>query len=184
METRFLKVLFSYIGLFLTIWLKRDLAIAYMLYLPLLIVPKKHWESYGITLKSWEKSLKLCALASLIFLLPFTIASIALSISQGFRGITFSAALYQFIGVALPEELFFRGYLQTEISKLTLNPWKSIILTSILFTVVHLFKGITPVNVGVFLPSLIFGYLREETGSILASTIFHALSNIIFFSLF
>ncbi len=184
MGTRFLKSSFSYIGLITLLWIRRDIAMAYMLYLPLLLIPRTLWESYGITLKNWAKSLKLLVLTSALFLLPFAIASIALSYSKGFHKIPLSLILIQILGVALPEELFFRGYLQTEIKEMTRNPWKSITLTSILFTIAHLFKGITPLNVGVFLPSLIFGYLREKTGSLLAPILFHALSNILFFSLF
>lgn len=179
-----MKVSFSYLGLLAIIWVKKELAIAYMLYLPLLIIPRSFWERYGITIKNWKRSFRLFALASLVFLLPFIVASIGLSFSRGFKNLSLSLALYQFLGVALPEELFFRGYIQTEIKEFTQNSWKSIIITSLLFMAVHLFKGITPVNVGVFLPSIIFGYLREETDSILAPILFHALSNIIFFSLF
>lgn len=184
METRFLKSSFSYIGLLILLWIRRDLAPAYMLYLPLLLIPRHQWEEYGITFKNWKLSLRLTALASLVFLLPFIIASIGLTYSRGLHNIQASNLLIQVVGVALPEELFFRGYIQTEIKKRLKDRWKSIILTSVLFTLAHLFKGINPLTIGVFLPSLVFGYLRDETNSIISSVIFHALSNIVFFSLF
>jgi len=166
------------------LWLKKEISIAYMLYLPLLILPKAQWGKYGIKIKGWKYDLKLFTLASLLFLLPFAILSIELSLSKGFKRIPLTFVLYQFLGAALPEEVFFRGYLQTEIKELTRNKWISILLTSLLFMLAHLFKGINFLSLGVFFPSLVFGYLREKTGSILASILFHALSNVIFFSLF
>lgn len=184
METRYLKASFSYIGLLILLWLKRELSIAYMLYLPLLIIPKTSWEEYGINIRGWKRGLKLFLLACLLFLLPFSIGSIKLSLSRGFKELPLNFILYQFIGAALPEEVFFRGYIQTELKKSLKNAWISIILTSSLFMIAHLFKGLNPVNFGVFLPSLVFGYLREKTGSILWPILFHALSNILFFSLF
>ncbi len=184
METKFLKSLFSYVGLILLLWFRTELAIAYMLYLPLLLIPRRRWKEYALTLENWKLSLKLFVLASAVFLLPFTVLSIKLSYSHGFHRISFSLLIFQFLGAALPEEIFFRGFLQTEIEKITGGTWKSILLTSLLFSCAHLFRGVNPLTIGVFLPSLIFGYLRARTGSVLAPILFHATSNILFFCLF
>ena len=98
--------------------------------------------------------------------------------------------LDQFIVVALPEELFYRGYLQTRLRDVwprgrlflgaRLGPafW----LTAVLFALGHL--AIFEVwRLSVFFPALVFGWLREKTGSILPAVIFHALSNLSLFVL-
>ena len=94
--------------------------------------------------------------------------------------------------VALPEEYFYRGYLQTRLHDLlghsdTDQPrtflgfshanW----LTSALFALGHVLIPIGGVfslaRGAVFFPSLIFGWLRDRTGSIIAPIIFHAAAN-------
>ena len=184
MGIKFLKGSFSYAGLIFLLWFKAELAIAYMLYLPLFLIPKKSWNEYGLTLKNWKLSLKLFALACALFLVPFIALSIGLSYAHGFHTISFKLILFQFLGAGLSEEIFFRGFLQTEIEKITGGTWRSIALTSLLFSCAHLFRGVNPLTIGVFLPSLIFGYLRAKTGSVFPSVLFHATSNIVFFSLF
>ena len=93
--------------------------------------------------------------------------------------------------IALPEEYFYRGYLQTRFGDLladqngdprkflglTLANW----LTSAFFAVGHLLIPIggvfSPARGAVFFPSLLFGWLRDRTGSIVASVVFHAGAN-------
>lgn len=102
----------------------------------------------------------------------------------------------QFILVAFPEEFFYRGWIQTKLERGFLlrakeagrepTDWfgftPAIFWTSILFGIGHLVVpvgGVLLVNrMSVFFPSLIFGWLRRHTGSILASTIYHACSNL------
>lgn len=98
--------------------------------------------------------------------------------------------LDQFLVVALPEEFFYRGYLQARLRDAwpggrrlfgaRLGPafW----LTAILFALGHL--AIFQVwRLSVFFPALIFGWLREKADSILPAVIFHALSNLTLFVL-
>ncbi|WP_460173974.1 CPBP family intramembrane glutamic endopeptidase [Venenivibrio stagnispumantis] len=83
----------------------------------------------------------------------------------------------------LAEEIFFRGYIQNELLKIY-NPFKSIVLSSILFMVAHLilnpsiFSGLT------IFPSIIFGYLYFYSKSVISSFIFHLFSNWFFLSQF
>lgn len=91
----------------------------------------------------------------------------------------------QFLVVALPEELFYRGYLQARLR----DAWpggrelagarlgKAFWITQILFALGHLAEP-HPWRLGVFFPSLVFGWLRERTGTIVPGTLFHALSNL------
>ena len=101
-------------------------------------------------------------------------------------------ALTHLILVALPEEYFYRGYLQTRIGELfgdeqrdkpvtflgfTRANW----LTSGFFALGHVLVPVggvfAPARAAVFFPSLLFGWLRERTGSIIAPTVFHAAAN-------
>lgn len=88
--------------------------------------------------------------------------------------------------VALPEEFFYRGYLQTRLrdawprgrmffgARLGAAFW----VTAILFALGHL--AIFQVwRLGVFFPALIFGWMRERSGSVVGAALFHAASNLI-----
>jgi uncharacterized protein len=93
----------------------------------------------------------------------------------------------QLIVVALPEELFFRGFLLGLLEK-RFPPKRrlfgggiglALVLSSLAFAVIHLPKDGDPRALATFFPGLLFGWMRSATGSILASTITHAASNIL-----
>jgi len=91
--------------------------------------------------------------------------------------------------VALPEEAFFRGYFQTELTrslaeKNPSRPWRAIALSSALFALGHFATFPHPARLAVFFPSLAFGALRARTGGIGASVFFHALCNLYSAALF
>lgn len=102
----------------------------------------------------------------------------------------------QLLLIALPEEYFYRGWLQTRLEAafgaraealgrpvrawLGLTP--AIFVTSLLFGLGHLLVPIggvlIPTRMSVFFPSLIFGWLRRRTGTLTASIVYHACSNL------
>ena len=93
----------------------------------------------------------------------------------------------QLIVVALPEELFYRGFLLYHLEK-ALPPKRrflgggigwALVISAALFAVVHLPKNGDPRDLATFFPGLMFGWMRSATGSILASTVVHASSNIL-----
>ena len=93
----------------------------------------------------------------------------------------------QLLLVALPEELFYRGYLQTRLQQLfgrrlvifggDVGP--AVLVTSAVFALGHLIAIPAPGRLAVFFPSLLFGWLRDRTGSIVPGIVFHALSNLL-----
>lgn len=93
--------------------------------------------------------------------------------------------LTQFVSAALPEEVFYRGYVQSALERtwpptrriLGAPVGRAIVVTSLLFAVGHVVIEFSPVRVAVFFPSLVFGWLRARTGRILAPVLFHGLSN-------
>jgi hypothetical protein len=98
----------------------------------------------------------------------------------------FDTVAGQFVVIALPEEAFFRGYLQTELE--TAWPWKVKILgaelglgwlvSCALFAAGHYLTIPNPGRLAVFFPALLFGWLRVRTRGIGAGVVFHALCNL------
>jgi membrane protease YdiL (CAAX protease family) len=101
-------------------------------------------------------------------------------------GPVFSDALGQLLVIALPEEAFYRGYLQTslerelpgKISVLGTRVGWGVVLASAIFAVGHLFTELNPARLAVFFPSLVFGFLRARSKGIGASVAFHAMCNL------
>ena len=97
-------------------------------------------------------------------------------------------ALVQFFLVALPEEIFYRGYLQTRLDRLIGKDssvfgvdfnWSSALICSGLFALAHLMTIPHPARLAVFFPSLLFGWMRRAYGTTLAPALFHALCNVV-----
>lgn len=95
-------------------------------------------------------------------------------------------ALVQLLVVALPEELFYRGFMQTAwarsaprrgVNVLGARLGAGFLWTQALFAVGHLVV-LEPWRLGTFFPALLFGWLRERTGGIAAPVVLHALSNV------
>ena len=92
----------------------------------------------------------------------------------------------QLLVIALPEEAFYRGYLQSALDEVYPPRWRvlgaklgpSLLLTSALFALGHLSTEFNAGRLAVFFPSLVFGYLRARTGGIGAGLVFHALCNL------
>lgn len=96
--------------------------------------------------------------------------------------------LVQLLLVALPEEVFYRGYLQSRLDTLIGREVRvlgvsvnltSMVVTSALFAIGHVVTVPAPSRLAVFFPSLLFGWMRRATGGILAPVIFHAACNLI-----
>jgi membrane protease YdiL (CAAX protease family) len=93
----------------------------------------------------------------------------------------------QLVVVALPEELFFRGFLLRLLEQrfppkrrvLGGGVGLALVLSALAFALIHLPKDGDPRALATFFPGLLFGWMRSATGSILASTLTHAGSNIL-----
>ncbi len=89
--------------------------------------------------------------------------------------------------VALPEEWFFRGYLQARLDQRLGTPWRlagarlgwGFIWASAAFAVLHPILIPGAHRLLVFFPGLLFGWLRARTGNIGASVVVHASSNLL-----
>jgi membrane protease YdiL (CAAX protease family) len=96
-------------------------------------------------------------------------------------------AAIQLVAVALPEELFFRGFVLGLLEKrfppkyrvLGGGIGKALLLSSLMFALIHIPKDGDPRVLATLVPGLFFGWLRSATGSILAPTIAHGGANVL-----
>jgi membrane protease YdiL (CAAX protease family) len=94
--------------------------------------------------------------------------------------------LGQWFGVAFPEEVFFRGYLQSALDRawpprrklLGASVGLGLVVSSALFAFGHLLTEPHPTRLAVFFPSLVFGFLRARSGGVGAPIAFHAACNL------
>jgi membrane protease YdiL (CAAX protease family) len=166
------------------------------------------YQDYGVTLRAWRQDLLLvavlCAVVLPLFTLGFWGATVVRPLLPpwlqawvaplGGQGRWFHARLPDRFGlwvvdqlfvVAFPEEFFYRGYLQARlktawprgarIAGVTVGP--AFLLTALLFALGHL-AVFQAWRLAVFFPALLFGYLRERTGTVLGSTLLHAICNL------
>ena len=92
----------------------------------------------------------------------------------------------QLMLIALPEEIFYRGYLQSKFDEIAppkvrvagalLGP--GLLYTSAIFALGHLLTELNPARLAVFFPSLVFGFLRARSRGIGAGVVFHAMCNL------
>lgn len=145
----------------------------------------------GKILRSFAQALLWCAAASALCFPAFLIGyqfwfqpHARLAFAPGAE--PWNEVLGQVFAVALPEELFYRGYLQSALDQafpprfrvLGAQVGYGLLLSSLIFAVGHLLTTPNPARLAVFFPSLLFGWLRARTGGIGASVLFHAACNL------
>jgi membrane protease YdiL (CAAX protease family) len=169
---------------------------AAQLYVPILLIGRRGItrESLGLTSDHWRRDLLIALGLGLLTIVPFAIGHHYWQ--TRFFDRVFVAhppenfaidAVSQVFAIALPEELFFRGYLQGRLEllwpakrKLFATPFGSAILTaSAVFALAHFVGEYRPDRLGPFFPALVFGLLRARTGSLVAPVTYHAFCNIL-----
>ncbi|UCE98809.1 MAG: CPBP family intramembrane metalloprotease [Planctomycetota bacterium] len=93
---------------------------------------------------------------------------------------------YQFMYIAVAEEVFFRAYVQRNIQRLTnaatwlrpsLQQWLSISISAGCFAAAHIIVQGQITSALTFLPALICGWLFVKTRVLIAPILFHGLAN-------
>ncbi|WP_224247945.1 myxosortase MrtX [Hyalangium gracile] len=179
------------------------------LYLPLIPMRwrDEDYRDYGLTLRAWRQDVRLFLTFSLIVgplffagfylwveVLPHLPSGLARLLSPHVGVAHFTPRLPprfpewvidQLFVVALPEEFFYRGYMQTRLRDawphgrkvfgVRLGPafW----LTQVLFALGHL-AIFQAWRLSVFFPALLFGWMRERTGTVVGAALFHAACNL------
>ena len=185
-------------------WAKVTAVVAF-LYLPLAAMrgTGEDARDYGVTFERWRTDL-LLALGLMAVVAPLFLLGYALWLRHLLphtpggppAGLAFHARLPggygwgnvvdQVFVTALPEEFFYRGWLQARLKRVwpggahiagvVVGP--AFVLTAALFAVGHL-AIFQASRLLVFFPALLFGWLRERTGTVVGSTLFHAGCNIL-----
>ncbi len=134
---------------------------------------------------------KYTLLASIVVFPPFVLAFVLWwhpSIPFSFRSPQSwnDELLGQALVVALPEEVFYRGYLITSLDQKSHRKWRllgidvrpSLFWSSALFALGHFATEPNLTRLAVFFPAILFGWLRIRTGGVGAGIVFHVLCNI------
>ena len=125
------------------------------------------------------------------FLAPYRSGGHGVGVELRFPDRMWLHVLDQFLVVALPEEFFYRGWLQTRLARAWGRTGKALLgvpmgayffATQALFALGHLGE-LHVWRLGVFFPALLFGWLRERTGSIVPGVVVHAVSNLLVMTL-
>lgn len=159
----------------------------------------------GIGASGFQKSLKLAIAAGL----PIFVAFVAIWYLAGGAALGLPAprpldspfpyemsqwtkmVASQFLAVAIPEEWFFRGYLQErltrlwprEIGKGALRLSVGAVLASFLFGLAHAVLYHSAVRLNVCFPALLFAWVRERSGHLGGPVLLHASSNLLLYAL-
>jgi len=95
--------------------------------------------------------------------------------------------VYQFLYVAVAEEVFFRGYVQANVTRLlACRRWLSqtgrqvvaVVLSAACFAAAHAIVQGRLISLVTFLPGLLLAWLFLRTRSLLAPIVFHGLANV------
>ncbi len=118
---------------------------------------------------------------SVLLLLPFIFVSLVMGAKGSLPPL--STLMFHLVVVSVPEEVYFRGYLQEVIG----NNLRGVFIVSLLFSTAHagrfLFSGDYSA-LFTFFPSLVMGGLYLKTGNLLSPVVFHFLANVAFISFF
>lgn len=180
-------------------WISRQdlvalVAAALFLYVPLVMlkVTRTRPEDFGITAERLGASFRTAFGFALLLLPAFLVLYSAyrtlwlrapghIRFPQGWAFLL----AYHLFCVALPEEVFYRGYVQSRLHgalpgriRIFSTPlgfgW---LYGAFLFALGHFVMVQRPERWATFLPGLVFGWMRERTGGIAAPALFHALCN-------
>ncbi len=120
------------------------------------------------------KDILIGLIASVIALCPYYLV-----FGGRLKSITVFFVIFQLLSVSLPEEFFFRGFLQDSMGR----NLRAVLLVSLMFSLAHLPKAISLgdwTSLLSFFPSLMIGWLYMKTNNIVPGTIFHLLANLVY----
>ncbi len=99
----------------------------------------------------------------------------AISPFRGTVPLTVAAAAHQLLLVALPEEVFFRGYLHDAFAEAGREP---VVPVALLFAAGHVVIAPSPFRALTFFPGLLLGWGRKRSGNVYVPTAVHFLYNL------
>ena len=167
------------------------------IYAPVALCQWRRVDSYGYhlsipafrDLSAWSAALKLGGGWLLILLIPWLAGYHAyqtLLFDHSFEGTLpkepLTLVAYQIFFVAIPEEFFYRGYMQSRLNELFPRRFEiwgirfghALWITAIIFAFGHSLVVYRWWHFAIFFPGLLFGLLREKSGRVLPGAFFHA----------
>lgn len=158
-----------------------------LLYLPFLFDRKLSLTDIGLVTPE-RRGVGLAVATSLLFFIPFYAATryMLWGVWPGPPQPWYERFLAELLFAGLPEEVFFRGWLQPRAERLLKGrAWTVFgirctagnVVTSAAFALMHLTTGRID-RLNVFVPSLWFGWLAQESRSLWPAIVVHALSNL------
>jgi membrane protease YdiL (CAAX protease family) len=158
----------------------------------LITFTKRSYGDYGLSVQHPESPRFHVLVIGAVFV-PYLIGHYAFAV--WWLGATFrlhvpahllESAFDQLLIVGLPEEFFFRGYLQTECDRSWGKPHHllgaecglGLPVAAALFAACHVLHG-GPARLIVFFPGLLYGWLRARTSTIAVPAVYHAVSNLL-----
>jgi membrane protease YdiL (CAAX protease family) len=143
------------------------------------------------TKEQWKHTLLICIpwiAFSAFILLGFSKFSHLVELDVKFPSITLYWLVIHLFFVVIPEEVFYRGFLQNEITKNLSNkaaPILAILVVSLLFTSTQLFFSLNiPFLAACFIGSILYGTIFHFSGSVESAIFSHFTINIIHFFFF
>ncbi|RYF02488.1 MAG: CPBP family intramembrane metalloprotease [Deltaproteobacteria bacterium] len=178
---------------YLGILLQNALALG-QIYLPTYLCDRRNesLETIGLSSRAWQAEVRDAALWALCLLPPYALGVHLVlrhvpQLAPGVPpelvlGLSWSPAwrlarqgVVQLFGVALPEEVFFRGYLQP---RLHAQRHVAVLLAAAAFALAHWLLEWQPARLLTFFPGLVFGWQRQRRGSVVGCVLLHAGCNV------
>jgi membrane protease YdiL (CAAX protease family) len=148
----------------------------------------------GLRTDSYAPDIKLAALMAVLTFVPFAIGHHYfwtlvghLKFQPALPKEPLTLVLTHLLGVALPEEVFYRGYVQPRLAAMFprrfsvfgANVGWEIPVTSAIFAMGHFAGEYDPTRLGPFFPGLLFGWLAARTRTVYGAILYHAASNVL-----
>lgn len=141
---------------------------------------------------AWWGALRLAGLGFVVIAVPFVVAyhfyqTLLFGLHPGValprEPLTLVA--YQVFFVAIPEEFFYRGYFQTRLNEVFGRRWLvagtpigwGAVLACLFFAFGHSVVQLQWWHFATFFPGLVFAWMRERSGGVVAGALFHAICN-------
>lgn len=127
-----------------------------------------------------------------LLLLILSIATVFSWLAK-FVGVNIGVVIFPIFFIGLGEEMFFRGYIQSRVNESFQKSWEvrnvhintGIIVASLIFAAAHPIAAhdisAWPWSIWIFCSGIFLGYVKERTGSIIAPSILHGVTNSIGF---
>ncbi|MFT4628316.1 MAG: membrane protease YdiL (CAAX protease family) [Myxococcota bacterium] len=141
----------------------------------------------------WREALRLNAIAIAVVFVPFVLGYhlwhttvFGHTLQWTWPSQPLQLIGYHLVFVAIPEEFFYRGYMQTRLDEVFAPRWRilgadigwGLVITCGLFAIGHSVVTFQWWHPFIVFPSLVFGWMRAKTGDVMAGALFHAWSNI------